>query len=840
MRYCLILFRKQTVLLCLWLLLFLHSSAAKTADPVSLNPQYAIELFASEPDIVTPIGATIDSKNRLLVIESHTHFPPENYSGPKHDRLQLIEDTDGDGRADRFRTFYSDLHATMSVRRGNDDWVYVAERNQVFRIRDGDGDDVAETREPIANLISKGDYPHNGLGGLALDGHGNLYFGLGENLGEPYQLTAADGSTHAGGNEGGAVFRCTLNGQKLERVAIGFWNPFGLCFDPSGRLFAVDNDPDSRPPCRLLHVVPTADYGYQMRFGRSGKHPLQAWNGELPGTLPMAAGTGEAPSAVVPFDGSLWTTSWGDNRVECFTLATHGASCKAHGTITVQGDQLFRPVDFAVAQDGSLFITDWVDRSYNIHGKGRIWRLRKTVGPSIPAVVPPPAAWLPLSTAEQRARSLFRTNGLATPIDSDLLESLKDDLKNEDPFLRQAAVAQLIATDPAAIPVLESLADPLARLSVVLAQRWLNRPDATVPAALADVDERVQLLAIRWIAEAKMQTFRPLLEQILLAEETSPPLFIAAVAAIDWLDGQQGLPEHHADSNRRLQAIWQDAAKPEELRVMAMRLTSPNASDMNISLLSQSVHSKNPLLAREAVRLLTLIPGTDTATQLVAIANDAALPTDQRADAIIGLGRSAVAHADQIARLADDPVPEVAREARRITGLKRAALPSPTPDGLPRPDPSDTLAWQRHLEAGGNREAGWRIFNSQIARCSTCHMLDGRGASIGPDLTSIGAKIGRTGVLTSLLQPSREIAPRYQSYTVTLKDGRVISGLSLGLTEDDRHERFSGVDGQEITVARELIESRLPLATSIMPSGLEQGLTDEDLRDLLTLLESRE
>jgi len=86
----------------------------------------------------------------------------------------------------------------------------------------------------------------------------------------------------------------------------------------------------------------------------------------------------------------------------------------------VQGDQLFRPVDFAVAQDGSLFITDWVDRSYNIHGKGRIWRLRKTVAPSIPAVVPPPAAWLPLSTAEQRARSLFRTNGLALPIDSAL------------------------------------------------------------------------------------------------------------------------------------------------------------------------------------------------------------------------------------------------------------------------------------------------------------------------------------------------------------------------------------------------------------------------------------
>ena len=49
-----------------------------------------------------------------------------------------------------------------------------------------------------------------------------------------------------------------------------------------------------------------------------------------------------------------------------------GATCKARFAIAVQGDHLFRPVDFALASDGSLFFTDWVNRSYPVYGQGRI------------------------------------------------------------------------------------------------------------------------------------------------------------------------------------------------------------------------------------------------------------------------------------------------------------------------------------------------------------------------------------------------------------------------------------------------------------------------------------
>ena len=115
-------------------------------------------------------------------------------------------------------------------------------------------------------------------------------------------------------------------------------------------------------------------------------------------------------------------------------------------------------------------------------------------------------------------------------------------------------------------------------------------------------------------------------------------------------------------------------------------------------------------------------------------------------------------------------------------------------------------------------------------------MLGGHGAAVGPDLTGIVARMGRRRVLESILQPSREIGPGFVAYAVERADGRVLNGVSLGLTDRDRHERFIGSDGREMLVPVDQIEIRTPLATSIMPQGLEQRLSDADLQNLLALL----
>jgi len=153
------------------------------------------------------------------------------------------------------------------------------------------------------------------------------------------------------------------------------------------------------------------------------------------------------------------------------------------------------------------------------------------------------------------------------------------------------------------------------------------------------------------------------------------------------------------------------------------------------------------------------------------------------------------------------------------------------------PPADDAEAWTRRLAGAGDAAAGWRLFfGSRRANCGACHALRGRGGQIGPELTGIVARAGRARVIESLLDPHREIAPAFQSYAVTLRDGRVLSGLSAGLVDGDRAERLVGGDGRETVVPLADIESRVPLATSVMPSGLEQGLSDDELRALLALL----
>ncbi|MBC8114988.1 MAG: hypothetical protein H7062_11450, partial [Candidatus Saccharimonas sp.] len=314
---------------------FVVVSAATAQDepPRSLDPRLKIELFAENPQIATPTGIDVDHAGRVWAIESNTHFPPEGYQGHPTDRVLVMADTDGDHRADKITVFRDGLTHTMSIAvkpvwlemvdgrglkvEGKNEtkllssdpqpstvnhrpfYVFIATRRELLLCTDTDGDLKCDETKRLVHLETTGNYPHNGLAGFAFDALGNMFFGFGENLGADYKIIGSDGTTLSGGGEGGNVYRCRPDGSKLERWATGFWNPHASCFDAFGRLFTLDNDPDSRPPCRLLHIIPGGDYGYKFRNGRKGTHPFTSWNGEIPGTLPMVSGTGEAPSGIV-------------------------------------------------------------------------------------------------------------------------------------------------------------------------------------------------------------------------------------------------------------------------------------------------------------------------------------------------------------------------------------------------------------------------------------------------------------------------------------------------------------------------------------------------------------
>lgn len=944
-------------ILCWTLLLAIAGSSPRSArviaaPPVATDPRLAVDLFAESPQIVTPIGLTVDALGRVLVVESHTHFRPAGYKGPATDRIRMFEDTRGTGRADRISTWFEGTHSTMNLAVYRDGSVYVATRNEIFRLRDSKGAGAADERTPIVRLESAGNYPHNGLSGFAFDFHGDVYFGIGENLGAAYKLIGSDGSSLSGGGEGGNIFRCRSDGGRLERIATGFWNPFHFCFDTFGRLIAVDNDPDSRPPCRLLNIVDGGDYGFRFRYGRSGLHPFVAWNGELPGTLPMASATGEAPAGIVAYEsdnlpaeyrGELLATSWGDHRVDRFTLSEHGATVWAKMTPLLTGGEDFRPVSIAVAPDGSLYVSDWVDKSYSVHGKGRIWHIHAATNHSSNASVGAPAersaihsprrdvrepAARRLAADESNGRPLLRklaatdsdprvraaaiealadvadahtdfeaiaehdpaiavqslavrcmpiaalnasaaqlikpsqpaairAEALRRETNSSTFEAALAALDDPDPFLQQAA-RQALGRMPEKLKDLDptKLPTPGQRLGLMLVLRSVDEPAGrkSLPRFLEDSDPSIRFAAIEWIGEEHVKSLRSKVVAMLSDGADTRELFEACVAALELIDGTQRPDEFHGE--QFVVGVLSDTHASNAMRRLALRMLRPDHPALTIGLLKTFLASTDEALRTEAIRTLRDSPHAERLPVLAAVARDEHAPAELRAEAIVGLS-DAPDDRELLLSLAEGGQPLVYQEAlrslrgaklsdperARLVALGRRApaaaelvamiLDPPAPSNPPR---HDVDAWLKTLEGPADAAAGQRIFfHPRAAGCYRCHQIQGRGGHVGPDLTTDARLLGRRKLVESIVDPSKEIAPRFVPWLLVTKDGRSRTGLLVTEGPGDL-ETYGDSTGKLFILSPSDIAERHPLRTSIMPEGLADLLTPQEFRDLLAFL----
>jgi hypothetical protein len=169
--------------------------------------------------------------------------------------------------------------------------------------------------------------------------------------------------------------------------------------------------------------------------------------------------------------------------------------------------------------------------------------------------------------------------------------------------------------------------------------------------------------------------------------------------------------------------------------------------------------------------------------------------------------------------------------------LVRRVLGQPFTDRLPPPD-RDTNAWLQRIDSvpeKANPETGQLIFfNKKIALCSNCHQVAERGTRMGPDLTLIGRSISRQRLLESILQPSKELAPHYRPWTITMDDNSNHTGIAL--RRGGNAEVYLGIDGREIRLDKRKIKDKQVSHVSLMPAGLAHTLTLPELRDLLAFL----
>lgn len=371
-------------------------------------------LFASEPMMGNPTNIDIDSRGRVWVCEAYNYRPKLNPNNPQKaegDRILILEDQNGDGRADVSKVFYqgTDVNAALGVAvLGNK--VIVSCSPNVFVFTDTDGDDKADKKEVLFSHVGGEQHDH-AIHSFSFGPDGKLYFNFG-NAGERLMdkegnpLKDKDGKVindKGSVYRQGMVFRMNPDGSELEVLAHNFRNNYEAAVDAFGTIWQSDNDDDGNQGVRINYVMEYGNYGYTDEMTGAGWRanrtnmeadiPRRHWHQNDPGSIPNLLQTGAgSPTGMVVYEGSnllperyrngMIHSDAGPNIVRAYPVTKDGAGYKASMVNLLEGsrDKWFRPSDVCVAPDGSLFVADWYDPGVGGHqmgdmNRGRVFRI---------------------------------------------------------------------------------------------------------------------------------------------------------------------------------------------------------------------------------------------------------------------------------------------------------------------------------------------------------------------------------------------------------------------------------------------------------------------------------
>jgi putative membrane-bound dehydrogenase-like protein len=346
---------------------------------------FTIEKVAGEPLIRFPMFAAFDERGRLFVAESSgLDLYAELQALTRKCRISVLEDADGDGRYEKARVFADKLVFPMGLA-WRDGKLYVPDPPEIVTLEDTDGDGVADRR---THLLGEFGHTDNGsLHGLTFGPDGLLYFTMGEPDG--YKIPRADGSVLEG--KSGALFRCRPDGSDPEVLCRGFENLVEVIFTPRGEIIGDDNIfqlPTGGLRDALVHLL---DGGlYPLKFDEATRYPV---TGEPLGPItlfPTVALSGlmryRGTAFPASMRGHLFSAQHNTRGVGRHALSPQGSTFRSEDSMFVTcDDPNFHPSDVLEDADGSLLVVDtggWyvqhcpVGKIGTTGGPGGIYRVR--------------------------------------------------------------------------------------------------------------------------------------------------------------------------------------------------------------------------------------------------------------------------------------------------------------------------------------------------------------------------------------------------------------------------------------------------------------------------------
>jgi len=864
-------------------------SAKDEQAEFTVDPRFEVNLFAGEeefPDIAAPIQMRWDSQGRLWVSCSTTY--PHVYPGNKpNDKLVILEDTDGDGKADKSSVFADNLDIPLSFEFG-DGGVYVSEMPNLTFLKDTDGDGKADLRQIVLSGFGTED-SHHALHDFAWTPDGDLIFR--ESIFHHSQVETPYGPVR---QQNSGWFRYQPRDHRL--ISFGSYhstNPWGVTFDDWGQhqashpIFASAFH-SLDPPYPTQHASPAGLRAYSGTCGQEFVD-FNTFPDELQG-------------------GFIKVRYKPTNRVEIhkWNEGEYGYDEEYVSDLIFSSNLSFIPVDIRYGPSGAMYVCDWYNpvkghAQYSLRDdrrdrhSGRIWRITakgkplqkapKIAGASIADLLEilkrPEYRYRYWAKRELRERDASQVEAalgdwvakldeddsryrhhqvegvwLYRNIDRVNTALLRDVLSCDEHHARAAAARQLRYWHvhlPDAIELLRNAANDsngLVRMEAAIAASYIGSKaalDAMLDVYGHPIDGHLAYAATASLSSRTLKrhwenkpgyNVRKLIAQAAKAQRVREP--------------QPNANQAQFDSQRNLKFVEVECL-PERMRFSIDQITATVGQPIKILFTNSDATDHNMVFVQPGALAEVGMAANEMAKD-PKNANSDFIPSSKRsliltASPMIGPTRKSRVHVFRFQAPKEPgvysfvctfPGPWIIMKGDFVVGRDKSEIETL----LASRKPTIVKEWKladfdefptNHDEVTIMR--GMQAFMK--ANCHQCHRIEGHGIELGPNLQETAKRLKGVKLLQQILEPSTEVGEKYQVNQFVLVNGKVVAGVIAKETSKHYHIIANLLTPKVITrVSKREVDERIPAKLSPMPEGLLNSLTKAEIRDLVSYLES--